>query len=115
MAYEFEKEIKAIEDEIVALKTAADYASIRSARLRMSATVQTGLYRITYADSSEPIFSFVYGDYIAGNGNTVWARTPSGNTQVVEVCTDIIAYPSPTMTTTLTVISNRPVVSIERL
>lgn len=115
MAYDFEKDIKGIENEILALKTASDYASIRSVRLRMSTTVQTGIYRITYASSNEPIFSFVYGDYILGNSNTVWARTPSGNTQVVEVNTDIIAYPSPTYTTMLTVIANREVTSIEKI
>lgn len=115
MAYDFEKEIKGIENEVLALKTASDFASVRSVKLQMTGTVQTGIYRITYEDSNDPIFSFVYGDYILGNSNTVWARTPSGNTQIVEVNTDLVAYPSPTYTTKLTIIANRQVVSVDKI
>lgn len=110
----FDEEIKNIEAEILALKTAKEYSSVRSA-YSASVNVQTGLYEIIYQDTGEDIFSFVYGSYVDDNWGTVWARTPVGNTQIIEINTDKTTYPSPTQQATMTIVSSVPVVSITRI
>lgn len=114
MAREFEKMVNSLEEEILNLKTASQYSSIRSA-YSVGTTVRTGLYRITYQDTGEDIFSFVTGTPVSDNNGTVWPRTPTGNNQIVEVNSDAITYPSPTSDIRMTVISNIPVVSITRI
>lgn len=118
MKNDFANEIKAIEDELLALKTSAEYTSTRSANYTSTANVYTGIYRLTYESSNEPIFSLVYcGNEPLGKG-FVYARTPSTDTQIIEADTtyydfDIQAYV--TINVPVSVISNRPVVSIERI
>ena len=114
----FDNRIKALENELLALKTASIYTSVRSASFTASNLVYTGLYRITYGPPAEEIFSIV----LCGTSNRQWGvgypRTAGTNTQIVEVASD--RYNSSTQTTTtlqvpLVVVSNRPVVSIERI
>lgn len=114
----FDNRVKALENELLALKTASVYTSVRSASFTASNLVYTGLYRITYGPPAEEIFSIV----LCGTSNRQWGvgypRTAGTNTQIVEVASD--RYNSSTQTTTtlqvpLVVVSNRPVVSIERI
>ena len=114
----FENRIKALELELLALKTASTYTSVRSASFTASNLVYTGLYRITYGPPNEEIFSIV----LCGTSDRQWGigypRTAGTNSQIVEVASD--RFDSSTQTTTtlqvpLVVVSNRPVISIERI
>lgn len=116
MKNDFTEEIKNIENEILALKTASEYVSIRSANYTTTATVQTGLYKITYADGEEPIFSFIQCQRMDTYHGSADPRTPSGNEQVVEVMTSYLENNSPvTTTSSLVIVSNRPVVGFENI
>ena len=118
MKNDFANEIKAIEDELLALKTAAEYTSLRSANYTSSATVNSGIYQITYETSNEPIFSIVYcGDDLAGKG-FIYARTPSNNTQIIEADTTYYDFDTQTYVTVnvpVSIISNRAVTGIARI
>lgn len=116
MKQQFDEVIKNIEDELLALKTASKYASIRSSQFSASTMVRTGLYRITYESASDEIFSLVYCGVSGGNWGLAFARTPIGNTQVVEVVTDVNSGGSwSTFEAPLAVVSNVPVKSIVRI
>lgn len=116
MKNDFADEIKTIEDEILALKTASEYTSVRSANYTTTATVQTGIYQITYENSDEPIFSLVDCARMDTYHGSVYSRTPSGNKQVVEVQTTYIDNNQMvTTTTSLTIISNLPVIGFEKI
>lgn len=117
MKNEFDKEIKYIEDELLDLKTASEYTSIKNASVFSNLRVTTGLYRITYKQSDNPIIAMVYKG-IPANYGVYYLRTPSGNTQIVEVVTTYWSNPDQTYYTdenTLTIISNTPVLGIERI
>lgn len=119
MGNEFEKRIKNIEQELTDLKTASEYSSVRSAAITYSQTVYTGTYRITYENKGEPVFSLVHTGIISDEEELggAMARTPEGNTQIVEVFTsymnsqqqEIVKY------TTLVVVANLAVTNIERV
>lgn len=118
MKQRFDEMVKNIEDELLALKTASEYASIRSTHFSASTLVRTGLYRITYNTSNNEIFSLVYCGTSGSNWGRVYARTPVNNTQVVEVVTDVINPDTQeweTFSAPLAVASNVPVVSIVRI
>lgn len=118
MENKFSKEIKTMEAELLALKTGAEYTSIRPADYTSSSNVYTGVYKITYANSDEPIFSIVACKATGGWIGSTFPHTPSGNSQVVEInTTHLSADGSSYITDTcqLSIISNRPVVSIERI
>lgn len=116
MKNDFETRLKNIEQEIIDLKTASKFTSVKTSNITSSGTISTGLYRIVYNTSGETIISMVYTaqpDYCI-----LYARTPSGNSQVVEVLTtewsnDTQSYT--TYTNKLVVVSNVPVVSITRI
>ena len=114
MQNSFDIAIKEIEDEILNLKTASEYSSVKSS-YSTQVQVTTGLYQITYQDTAEPVFSFAFGTAVTDNFGVAQLRTPSGNTQIVEINTDEVTYPSPTHTSQLTVIANKPVISITRI
>ena len=103
----FEQVIKRIKDEILALKTASQYTSIRSANFTAAVTVQQGLYQINYQNSGEPVFSFCYIGTNVEEYGSPYARTPQGNTQIIEV-----KYNS---NAPLVIVSNVPVISITRI
>lgn len=119
MNKDFEKELKEIEAELTDLKTASEYSSVRSAAVTYSQTVYTGVYRITYENRGEPIFSFIHTGIIEDEEDLGGAmpRTPSGNVQLVDVSTTFIntQFQPVTRYTTMVVVSNVPVVSIERI
>lgn len=118
MKNEFDAKIKDYEEEIVGLKTASEYTSVKLAYFTSSTLVQTGLYQITYEPSDEPIMSSVF----CGTSGSAWGmaypRTPTNNHQVVEVVSDW--YNEDTgdydrLNVPLSVSSNRPVSSIVRI
>lgn len=117
MKNDFADEIKKIEDEILALKTASKYTSIRSANYTSTANVYTGLYLVTYASSSEPIFSIIDSNISNYNHGWVRPRTPSGNSQVLEVLTTYADSGGNYITDTvsLSIVSNRAVTGIARI
>ena len=114
----FEDRMKELENELLAIKTASAYASVRSASFTSSNLVHTGLYRITYGPPIDPIFSIV----LCGTSNREWGigypRTAGNNTQIVEINSDRYDPYTQTVTTLdvpLVVVSNRPVTKIERI
>lgn len=114
----FDNRVKALENELLALKTASVYTSIRSASFTASNLVYTGLYRLTYGPPTEEIFSIV----LCGTSNREWGigypRTAGTNSQIVEINSDRFDPYTQTVTTLqvpLVVVSNRPVISIERI
>lgn len=118
MRNEFDKRIKHIEDELRDLKTASEYSSVRSAAVTYGQLVYTGTYRITYANADEPVFSSIHTGIIGGEDlGGANARTPQGNTQLVDVFTTYINSGGQEITvqTTLVIVSNLAVQSIERL
>lgn len=117
MNNEFDKELKYIEEELLKIKTASEYTSIKNASVFSNLRVTTGLYRITYKASDNPIIAMVYKG-IVGNYGRYYLRTPSGNTQIVEVVTTYWSNADQRYYTdenTLTIISNTPVESIVRI
>lgn len=117
MNNEFDKELKYIEEELLKLKTASEYTSIKNASVFSNLRVTTGLYRITYKASDNPIIATAYKG-IVGNYGYYYLRTPSGNTQIVEVVTTHWSNADQRYYTdenTLTIISNTPVESIVRI
>lgn len=119
MANDFDKELKKIEQELTDLKTASEYSSIRSAAITYSQTVYTGTYRITYENKGEPVFSIIHTGIISDNADLggAMARTPEGNTQLVDVFTTYIGANNQEVVryTTMVVVSNLAVTRIERL
>lgn len=117
MNNEFDKELKYIEEELLKIKTASEYTSIKNASVFSNLRVTTGLYRITYKASDNPIIAMAYKG-IPGNYGRYYLRTPSGNTQIVEVVTTYWSNADQRYYTdenTLTIISNTPVESIVRI
>lgn len=117
---EFDVTIKRIEQELLDLKTAAEYSSTRSASFGTADYVSTGLYHVTYAPSNEAVIAFAYCDVIQGADVPGFAnpRTPTGNTQVFEVNTnywDFDTQQTIVGNAVLHVISNRTILSIERI
>ena len=116
MKNNFDEDIKNIEAEILALKTATDYTSVRSAQFSSSTLVRTGLYRITYDTGGEDIFSIIYVGTAGSDWGLVYPRTPNGNTQVVEVATTFLdSGQYITKDVPIAIVSNVPVTSIVRI
>lgn len=117
MNSDLEQSIKRIEQELIDLKTASEYTSVRSANFRSGFNVSVGLYKLTFA-SSYDILSMVYCADASGmwGSGTIYGRTPSGNTQYVEVGYSSYVDPgSSTATVPMVVISNTPVVSLVKV
>lgn len=113
MQNELDKKIKYIEDELLRLKTSNEYVSTRNAHYSTTTNVDTGLYKITYNNVQSDVVSIGFLGNIGKNeASPPYFRTPSGNTQIIEVSTTVMetiySYP-------LTIISNYPVASIEKL
>lgn len=118
MKNDFADELKMIEDELLALKTASEYTSLRSANYTSTANVRTGLYRLTYESSDEPIFSLVYCGNVTSDKGFIYARTPASNAQVIEADTtyyDASSQTYVTISVPVSVVSNRRVIGIERI
>lgn len=115
MNNEFDREINAFKRELLDIKTAADYTSVRSANYLTGVTLTTGLYRITYRDVDEPVFSFIYR---TGGWGTARGRTPDDNTQDIEIYTDEWDTESQSVvshTVQIAIASNLEVVSISKI
>jgi len=85
MNNEFDKKIRAFKRELLDIKTASTYTSVRSANYLTGVTLSTGLYRVTYQNIGEPVFSLIYR---TGGWGTAKGRTPNVITQDIEVYTD---------------------------
>lgn len=116
MNNDFSKRLKEIEAELLRLKTASEYSSIRSVSLTHPVSVTTGLYRVTYEQTNEPIIAMFYKN--DDNYCLISGRTPNGNSQVLEVLAtywDNASQTYITDTSSLIVVSNVPVVDITRI
>lgn len=116
MQNEFSNRIKNIEDELLNLKTSSEYSSVRSASFTTTTNVYTGLYRIQYEPIDTHIFSIIYTGTSGDEYGMPYTRTPSANSQVVEVSTTYFDNGSwVTFNTPLTILSNAKVVSVTRI
>lgn len=119
MKSDLDEKLKYIEKELTDLKTASEYSSVRSAAVTYSQLVYTGTYKITYENKNEPIFSLIHTGIIADENDLGGARprTPQNNIQYVDVFTSYMDLNNQevTKTTTLVVVSNLAVKSIERI
>lgn len=110
----FEQKIKEIEQELTALKTAANYSSTRSSS-DIAVSVSTGLYQVVFEENDEAIMTQYY--LITDTPRlTAQPRTASMSVQVVEANTtywDGNDYA--TETCSLEIVANRPIVSISRI
>lgn len=120
MDNEFADRIKKLNLELLALKTASLYTSIRNTVTAFSGNVYTGVYRIDYDNNGENIISDVYTNKYRQVLGSVSLRTPQGSFQLVDVNT---TYPDTsggtgnpiTYETSFVVVSNVPVTSITRI
>lgn len=115
MQNEFDQRLKNMEQELLDIKTASIYSSVKSAETSAGSQVKTGLYQITYEGGDTNIMSLMF----VGYGN-VYPRTPQGDTQIIEIATsgppvDQSTGESTVYSTRLSVISNRKVLSIARI
>jgi hypothetical protein len=114
---ELEKRIKNAEQEIIDLKTSSQYTSIRSINFSSGFKATIGTYRATFSDNNG-VLSLVYcsdSEGVWGSG-IVYGRTPSGNTQIIEVgYSEYALSGSSSDVVPITIISNSPVQSIQKL
>lgn len=118
MKNDFDKKIKDIEQELIDLKTANKYTSVRSASYTADALVYTGVYRISYENTDNPIFSIVYCSFMDSHWGIAYPRTPNGNEQIVEIDTTFFDSDLSTYVTKqvpLSIASNILVTGIERI
>jgi hypothetical protein len=117
MENEFVNRLKKIENELLALKTASEYSSMRTAYTAPIVRVTTGLYRVNYATDGQAILSQFYrqsDDTPCG----IYERTPSTSSQVLEINTtvwDNTQQQYITYENGVRIVSNVPVVSITRI
>lgn len=115
MNNEFDREINAFKRELLDIKTASEYTSVRSAKYLTGVTLTTGLYRINYENVGEPVFSLIYR---TGGRGTAEGRTPNANTQDIEIYTDEWDTQSQSVvhhTVQIAIASNLEVVSISKI
>ena len=82
MQNEFDQRLKNMERELLDIKTASIYSSVKSAETSAGSQVRTGLYQITYESGDTNIMALMF----LGYGN-VYPRTPIGDTQIIEIAT----------------------------
>lgn len=119
----FDKRIKALNQELLDLKTSSEYSSVRSSSLSSAMTVRTGVYRVTFGTTGEPIMARYYinsaGSQIArALYLRIFPRTPSTNTQEIEINTTVptdYGQSSITYDVNLTILANRPIIQVERI
>lgn len=107
MNNDFDEKLKQIERELLDIKTASVYSSVKSANFTTSFSVYTGVYQINYEGSNEQVLSNIYCGTSQGEWGIAYIRTPEINSQIVEVVAD---DPVP-----LSIASNKKVVSVVRL
>jgi hypothetical protein len=120
MKNDFDTRLKAIERELIGLKTAQRFSSVRTTSISHSNLLTTGNYRVTFDNAGGDILSnFFVNDPSGERNGAVYALPPSGNSQIVQInatTTDPPDIYTPIyFSVQLTVISNYPVVSITRI
>lgn len=114
---DFADRIKKMEDELLALKTASPFTSIRNVNITHAETVYTGVYLVEYETNGEEILSSFYSDMYKRSVGSIDPRTPGATSQYVDVFTtsyDTSGNPSTRMVS-FSVISNVPVKRITRV
>ena len=117
MNNEFVNRLKKIENELLALKTATEYTSLRSMNALTTDFLTTGFYQINYEKADEDIIAFCYPG-LPETRCWVYVRTPGTNSQVVEVNTtywDNETQQYITESCPISIISNAKVIGITRI
>ena len=115
-----EKKVNQLKNEILDLKTACIYSSVRPACSTVFDGVYTGIYKVTYSETDEYIASIPSCSIISGTEymGVTYPRTAQNGIQLIEVSTDYTNFDTQeieTGTASLIIISNFPVSKIERI
>lgn len=111
------KRLKDIEDEILRLKEAKEYASVKSS-FSQRVDAYTGVYKVTYNNNNQQVLSEFFANLEEGDYFIVGARPSSGNEQIVEVLTSFWSNEEQrviTTTVSLIAVANYPITSITRI
>lgn len=111
------KRLKYIEDEILRLKNAKEYTSVKSS-FSQSMNVTTGTYKVTYDNKNQQVLSEFFATVGDNDYFVLGARPASGNEQVVEVLTSYWSNEEQrviTTTVSLIAVANYPITSITRI
>lgn len=121
MNHELESKIKNIEQEILDLKTATKYSSLRSSSTIYSQPLSTGNYRVTYNNHGNEVIALFFTEDTQGYRHGPARALPlNGSTQTVQIDASYAIWNDAQVsrgdfTVILTIISNYPVVSIEAI
>lgn len=111
------KRLKDIEDEVLRLKNAKEYASVKSS-FSQRIDAYTGIYKVTYNNNNQQVLSEFFSSIVETNYIIIGARPSSGNEQIVEVQTSYWSNEEQriiTTTVSLIAVANYPIVSITRI
>ena len=111
------KRLKYIEDEILRLKKAKEYASVKSS-FSQRVDAYTGIYKVTYNNNNQQVLSEFFSSLVENDYVVIGARPSSGNEQIVEVQTSYWSNEEQrviTTTVSLIAVANYPIVSITRI
>lgn len=111
------KRLKNIEDEILRLKNAKEYASVKSS-FSQRLDVYTGIYKVIFDNKNQQVLSEYFANLVEYDFIVIGARPASGNEQIVEVQTSYWSNEEQrviTTTVSLIAVANYPIVSITRI
>lgn len=109
----FSEEILYIENELLRLKTASNYTSVKSASYGEQWQVSTGLYEITYENGGNEICANAYLGSTGDKWGRPHLRTPSDSKQIAEVITTDTS--GVVNTVNMTIVSNCPIISVKKI
>ena len=121
MRDDFDKKIKNLEREILDLKTACEYTSVRSSSITNSQVLNTGNYQVTFDNDGDEIMSmFFVNDPTGQHFGSVFALPPQGSTQTLLIDATDYQYSGATVVPVnfnvrLTAISNYPITNIVKI
>ena len=111
------KRLKNIEDEILHLKDAKEYSSVKSS-FSQRVDVYTGIYKVTFDNKNQQVLSEFFANLEEDDYFIVGARPASGNEQILEVLTSFWSNEEQQIVTTtvsLIAVANYPITSITRI
>lgn len=111
------KRLKGIEEEILRLKNAKEYASVKNS-FSQEVSVSTGIYKVTYSNNNQQVLSEFFSSLVDNDYIVIGARPVSGNEQILEVQTSYWSNQDQeviTTTVSLIAVANYPIVSITRI
>lgn len=111
------KRLKNIEEEILHLKKAKEYTSVKSS-YSQQITATTGIYKVVYLNRGQQVLSEFFAGLVQNDYVVIGARPVNGNEQIVEVQTSYWSNEEQRVITTtisLIAVANYPIASITRI